>query len=63
MIESANNSLRGLAHCESLPDTKHLRQRVNEWVRSCNNARIHSTLGYMSLVEFRGGRAVTLETV
>lgn len=43
----------GLVHRESLPDTEHLRQRVNEWVRSCNNARIHSTLGYMSPVEFR----------
>lgn len=49
MIKSANNSLkRGLALCESFPDTEHLRQRVNEWVRSCDNARIHSTLGYMS---------------
>lgn len=49
MIESANNSLRrGLAHCGSFPDTEHLRQRANEWMRSYNNARIHSTLGYMS---------------
>lgn len=54
VIESANNSLkRGLVHRESFPDTEHLRQRVNEWVWSCNNARIHSTLGYMSPVEFR----------
>lgn len=54
MIESANNSLkRGLVHRESFPDTEHLRQRVNEWVWSCSNARIHSTLGYMSPVEFR----------
>lgn len=54
VIESANNSLkRGLVHRESFPDTEHLRQRVNEWVWSCNNTRIHSTLGYMSPVEFR----------
>lgn len=54
VIESANNSLkRGLVHRESFPDTEHLRQRVNERVRFYNNARIHSTLGYMSPVEFR----------
>lgn len=54
VIESANNSLkRGLVHRESFPDTERLRQRVNEWVWFYNNTRIHSTLGYMSPVEFR----------
>ena len=54
VIESTNNSLkRGLVHRESFPDTGHLRQRVNEWVWFYNNTRIHSTLGYMSPVEFR----------
>lgn len=52
--EFANNNLkRGLVHRESFPDTEHLRQRVNEWVWFYNDTRIHSTLGYMSPVEFR----------
>lgn len=55
MIESANNSLkRGLVHRESFPDTEHLQQRVNEWVRFYNNVRIHSTLGYMGSGVSRG---------
>lgn len=55
VIEPANNSLkRGLVHRESFPDTEHLRQKVSEWVWLYNNVRIHSTLGYMGSVEFRG---------
>ncbi len=54
VIESANNNLkRGLVHRESFADTERLRQRVNEWVWFYNNRRIHSTLDYMSPVEFR----------
>lgn len=54
VIESANNCLkRGLVHRKSFPDTEHLRRRVNEWVWFYNNTRIHSSLGYMSPVEFR----------
>lgn len=54
VIESANNCLkRGLIHRKSFPNTEHLRRRVNEWVWFCNNTRIHSSLGYMSPVEFR----------
>lgn len=54
VIESADNSLkRGLVHRESFPDIGHLWQRANEWVWFYSNTRIHSTLGYMSPVEFR----------
>lgn len=54
VIESANNCpKRGFVHRESFPDADYLRQGVNEWMRFCNSTRIHSTLGYMSPVEFR----------
>lgn len=54
VIESANNCLkRGLVHRKSFPNTEHLRRRANEWAWFYNNTRIHSSLGYMSPVEFR----------
>ena len=54
VVESANNSLkRGLVHRETFSDTEGLRRRVNEWVWFYNNRRVHSTLGYMTPVEFR----------
>lgn len=52
--ESANRILKAeLVHRETFGTTRELRARLSDYVRWYNNFRIHSTLGYMSPVEFR----------
>lgn len=42
-----------LVNRKSYATLDQLRRGLNRWVRRCNSARMHSTLGCMSLVEFR----------
>lgn len=52
--ESANKILKAeFAHRESFANTRELRVKLSDRVHWYNNFRIHSTLGYMSPVEFR----------
>ena len=54
MDESANKIPKAeFAYRESFADTRELQVRLSDCVHWCNNLRIHSTLGYMSPVEFR----------
>ena len=52
--ESANKMLKAeLVYRESFANTRELRVELSDCVHWCNNFRIHSTLGYMSPIEFR----------
>lgn len=52
--ESANKMLKAeFARRESFANTRELQARLSDCVHRYNNFRIHSTLGYMSPVEFR----------
>lgn len=52
--ESTNKILKaGLVYRESFRDLRDLQARLSDYVHWYNNFRIHSTLGYMSPVEFR----------
>ena len=42
-----------LVHRETFGTTRELRARLSDYVHRYDNFRIHSTLGYMSPVEFR----------
>lgn len=54
VIESANKSLKsGLIYRQTYTSTEQLRQELNYYVWWYNNKRIHSTLDYLSPVEFR----------
>lgn len=52
--ESTNGILKAeLARREAFGTTRELRAKLSDYVHWYNNFRIHSTLGYMSPVEFR----------
>ena len=52
--ESTNGILKAeLIHREAFGTTRELRAKFSDYVHWYNNFRIHSTLGYMSPVEFR----------
>ena len=52
--ESADRMLKAeLVHRETFGTTRELRAKLSDFVHRYNNFRIHSTLGYMSPVEFR----------
>ncbi|AZH70521.1 transposase [Collinsella aerofaciens] len=52
--ESTNRILKAeLVHRETFGTTRELRAKLSDYVNWYNNFRIHSTLGYMSPVEFR----------
>ena len=52
--ESTNRILKaGLVHREAFGTTRELRAKLSDYVHRYDNFRIHSTLGYMSPVEFR----------
>ena len=54
VIESTNKILkRGLIYRRAFAGLDQLRRELNSYVRWYNEERIHSTLGYMSPVEFR----------
>lgn len=51
--ESTNKMLKAeLVYRETFGTTRELRVRPADYVHWCNNFRIHSTLGYMTPVEF-----------
>lgn len=53
VIESTNKILkRELIYRRAFASLDQLRRELNSYVRWCNEERIHSTLGYMSPVEF-----------
>ena len=53
-IESMNKTLKTASvYRRSYSTIDELRHEVNSYVRWYNNERMHSTLGYMSPVEFR----------
>ena len=52
--ESTNRILKAeLVHRETFGTTRELRAKLSDYVHWYNNFRIHSTLGYMSPIEFR----------
>ena len=52
--ESTNRILKAeLVHRETFGTTRELRAKLSDYVHRYDNFRIHSTLGYMSPVEFR----------
>lgn len=52
--ESTNKILKAEPfHRDSFSDLRDLQAKLSDYVHWCNNFRIHSTLGYMSPVEFR----------
>ena len=52
--ESTNKILKAELVCrDSFSDLRDLQAKLSDYVHWCNNFRIHSTLGYMSPVEFR----------
>lgn len=52
--ESTNKILKAEpVHRDSFSDLRDLQAKLSDYVHWCNNFRIHSTLGYMSPVEFR----------
>ena len=52
--ESTNRILKAkLVHREAFGTTRELRAKLSDYVHWYNNLRIHSTLGYMSPIEFR----------
>lgn len=52
--ESTNKILKAeLVYRDSFSDLRDLQAELSDYVHWCNNSRIHSTLGYMSPVEFR----------
>lgn len=54
VVESTNHILkRELVAGRRFASEEELRAALFDWVNWCNNFRIHSTLGYMSPVEFR----------
>ena len=54
MDESADKMLKAeFVYREGFSDLRDLQVKLSDYVHRCNNFRIHSTLGYMSPVEFR----------
>ena len=54
VIESTNRILKKeLIYRQTYATTEQLRRELNSYVWWYNNERMHSTLGYMSPVEFR----------
>lgn len=54
VIESANKTVKiASLYRRSYSNIDELRHELNSYVWWCNNERMHSTLGYMSPVEFR----------
>jgi transposase InsO family protein len=54
VVESTNHILkRELVYRTAFADTEDLRVKLNDYVHWYNRIRMHSTLGYMSPVEFR----------
>lgn len=54
VVESCNKTLKAtLVNRRSYATLDQLRRDLNRWVWRYNNVRMHSTLGYMSPVEFR----------
>lgn len=52
--ESTNKILKAeLVYRDSFSDLRDLQAKLSDYVHRCNDFRIHSTLGYMSPVEFR----------
>ena len=52
--ESTNRILKAkLVHREAFGTTRELRAKLSDYAHWYNNFRIHSTLGYMSPIEFR----------
>ncbi len=52
--ESTNKILKAeLVYRDSFSDLRDLQAKLSDYVHWYNNFRIHSTLGYMSPVEFR----------
>lgn len=52
--ESTNKILKAeLVYRDSFSDLRDPQAKLSDYVHRCNNFRIHSTLGYMSPVEFR----------
>ena len=52
--ESTDGILKAeLVHREAFGTTRELRVKLSDYVHRYDNFRIHSTLGYMSPVEFR----------
>ena len=52
--ESTNRILKAkLVHREAFGTTRELRAKLSDYVHWYNNFRIHSTLDYMSPIEFR----------
>ena len=52
--ESTNRILKAEPVCrDSFSDLRDLQAKLSDYVRWCSNFRIHSTLGYLSPVEFR----------
>ena len=52
--ESTNKMLKAeLVYRDSFSDLRDLQAKLSDYVHWYNNFRIHSTLGYMSPVEFR----------
>ena len=52
--ESTNRRLKAkLVHREAFGTTRELRAKLSDYVHWYNNFGIHSTLGYMSPIEFR----------
>ena len=47
------HELGEVEHRESFANTRELQVKLSDYVHRYNNFRIHSTLGYMSPVEFR----------
>ena len=63
-IEPANRILKkGLAYRRAFADLGQLRREPNPCVRRRSGAGTHSTLGYMSPVEFRNAGFVPVKTV
>lgn len=53
LAKLVKNRLTLTVHRETFGTTRELRAKLSDYVHWYNNFRIHSTLGYMSPVEFR----------
>ena len=61
--ESTNKILKAeFVHRETFATTRELQAKLSDYVHWCNNFRLHSTLGYMTPVEFRKAGLVLPES-
>ena len=61
--ESTNKILKAeFVHRETFATTRELQAKLSDYVHWCNNFRLHSTLGYMTPVEFRKAGLVLTES-